>query len=213
MPIINLTLKISPHLPSFPGSPRPQFISWAKNEIDGYNLELIFLSSHSGTHMDAPFHFIGRGLKMDQTRPERFVCNAILFRIKKGSNQSITTKDILRLEKKYGKILPNSITVFATGWYKNLTKKHYFDDNPGLSIGAARYLAYKRTNLVGIDSPSIDLGKDSNFSVHHILLNNNVLIVENLCNLEKISGVHFKLIVLPLKLGKTTGSPVRAIAI
>ena len=83
MPIINLTLKISPQLPSFPGSPRPQFISWAKNEIDGYNLELIFLSSHSGTHMDAPFHFIDRGLKMDQIRPERFVCNAILFRIKK----------------------------------------------------------------------------------------------------------------------------------
>jgi len=57
------------------------------------------------------------------------------------------------------------------------------------------------------------LGKDSNFSVHHILLNNNVLIVENLCNLEKISGVHFKLIVLPLKLKGATGSPVRAIAI
>jgi kynurenine formamidase len=213
MPIIDLTLKISPQLPSFPGSPRPQFISWAKNEIDGYNLELIFLRSHSDTHMDAPFHFIDRGLKMDQIRPERFVCNAILFRIKKGSNQSITKKDFLRFEKKYGKILPNSTIVFATGWYKNLTKKHYFDDNPGLSIGAARYLAYKRTNLVGIDSPSIDLGKDSNFSVHHILLNNNVLIVENLCNLEKISGVHFKLIVLPLKLGGTTGSPVRAIAI
>jgi kynurenine formamidase len=213
MPVIDLTLKISPQLPSFPGSPQPQFISWAKNEINGYNLELIFLSSHSGTHMDAPFHFVDKGLKMDQINLERFVCNATLFRIKKGSNQSITKKDIIEFEKKYGKIIQNSTIIFATGWYKNLIKKHYFDNNPGLSIDAAKYLAYKRINLVGIDSPSVDLGKDSNFSAHHILLSNNILIVENLCNLEKISGVYFKLIVLPLKLRGATGSPVRAIAI
>jgi kynurenine formamidase len=50
MPVIDLTMNISPQLPSFPGSPQPQFISWAKNEIDGYNLELIFISSHSGTY-------------------------------------------------------------------------------------------------------------------------------------------------------------------
>lgn len=213
MRLIDLTLKISPQLPSFPGSPQPQFITWAKNKVDGYNLELIFLSSHSGTHIDAPFHFIDKGLKIDQIPLERFVCDAILFRIKKGSNQSITKNDIIKFEKKHGKILHNSTIIFATGWYKNLPKKDYFENNPGLSIDAARYLAAKRINLVGIDSPSIDLGKNSNFSVHRILLSNSVLIVENLCNLEKISGVYFKLIVLPLKLGGATGSPVRAIAI
>lgn len=213
MPFIDLTLKISPQLPSFPGSPQPQFITWAKNETDGYNLELIFLSSHSGTHIDAPFHFIDNGLKIDQIPLERLVCNAILFRIKKGQNQSITKKDITKFEKKHGKISHNSTIIFATGWYKNLLKKHYFDNNPGLSIDAARYLASKKINLVGIDSPSIDLGKDSNFSAHHVLLNKDILIVENLCNLEKISGVYFKLIVLPLKLKGATGSPVRAIAI
>lgn len=213
MPFIDLTLKISPQLPSFPRSPQPQFITWAKNETDGYNLELIFLSSHSGTHIDAPFHFIDNGLKIDQIPLERLVCNAILFRIKKGQNQSITKKDITKFEKKHGKISHNSTIIFATGWYKNLLKKHYFDNNPGLSIDAARYLASKKINLVGIDSPSIDLGKDSNFSAHHVLLNKDILIVENLCNLEKISGVYFKLIVLPLKLKGATGSPVRAIAI
>ena len=213
MVFTDLTLKISPQLPSFPGSPQPQFITWAKNEIDGYNLELIFLSSHSGTHIDAPFHFIDKGLKIDKIPLERLVCDAILFRIKKGVNQAITKKDITKFEKKYGKISNNSTIIFATGWYKNLSKKHYFDNNPGLAIDAARYLASKRINLVGIDSPSIDLGKDSKFLAHHILLSKDVLIVENLCDLEKISGVHFKLIVLPLKLKGATGSPVRAIAI
>ncbi len=213
MRFIDLTLKISPQLPSFPGSPQPQFITWAKNKVDGYNLELIFLSSHSGTHMDAPFHFIDKGLKIDQIPLERFVCDAILFRIKKRSNQFITKNDIIKFEKKHGKILHKSTIIFATGWYKNLSKKDYFENNPGLSIDAAKYLAAKRINLVGIDSPSIDLGKDSKFPVHHILLSKDVLIVENLCNLEKVSEVYFKLIVLPLKLGGATGSPVRAIAI
>lgn len=213
MPFIDLTLEISPQLPSFPGSPQPQFITWAKNETDGYNLELIFLSSHSGTHIDAPFHFIDKGLKIDKIPLKRLVCDAVLFRIKKRQNQAITKKDIIEFEKKHGKISNNSTIIFATGWYKNLSKKHYFDNNPGLSINAARYLVSKKINLVGIDSPSIDLGKDSSFSVHHVLLSRDVLIVENLCNLEKISGVHFKLIVLPLKLKGATGSPVRAIVI
>ena len=82
-----------------------------------------------------------------------------------------------------------------------------------LSIFAAKYLVKKKISLVGIDSPSIDLGLDSRFLVHHQLLDNGILILENLCNLEKISGVHFKLVVLPLKLKGATGSPVRAIAL
>ena len=92
-------------------------------------------------------------------------------------------------------------------------KKYYFAKNPGLSVAAAKYLSEKKINLVGIDSPSIDLGRNLKFTAHHILLKNNVLILENLCNLEKISGIHFKLVVLPLKLKGATGSPVRAVAL
>jgi kynurenine formamidase len=99
MPFVDLTLKISPQLPSFPGSPKPRFVPWAKNAIDGYNLEFVFLSSHTGTHIDAPFHFIKNGLKIDQIPLERFVCDAILFRIKKESNQSITKKESLNLKR------------------------------------------------------------------------------------------------------------------
>ena len=213
MPPLDLTLKISPKLPSFPGSPQPQFISWATNETDGYNLELVFLSSHSGTHIDAPFHFIDGGHKIDQIPLKRLICNATLCKIKKGQDEAITKTDIVEFEKKHGNLQSNSTLIFATGWYKNLLKKYYFYKNPGLSIDAAKYLAFKKINLVGIDSPSIDLGKDSRFLAHHILLNKGVLILENLCNLEKISGLHFKLVVLPLKLKGATGSPVRAIAL
>jgi arylformamidase len=211
---IDLTLEISNKLPSFPGSPRPQFISWADKKNDGYNLELIFLSSHSGTHIDAPFHFIDKGLKIDQIPLKRLVVtNARLCKIRKGPNEIITRKEITSFEAKNGKIEHDDTVIFATGWWKNLQKKNYFTENPGLSISAARYLSDKMVNLVGIDSPSIDAGKDSKFHAHHILLRKGILILENLSNLQKIPGTRFSLIVLPLKLARATGSPVRAIAI
>ncbi len=209
---IDLTLTISEKLPTFPGSPTPRFISWEKIATDGYNLELLFLSSHSGTHMDAPYHFLEKGSTIDQISTSRLVRKTILIKIKKTANQPISKKDIIEFESKNQKIPNNSTIVFATGWSKNLGKKHYFEKNPGLSIDAAKYLASKKINLVGIDSPSIDLGTNSKFSVHHILAKNNILIVENLTNLEKIKTNSFTLAVLPLKLKNATGSPVRAIA-
>lgn len=210
---IDLTLTISPNLVSFPGSPKPHFIPWSRIKTDGYNLELLFLSSHTGTHMDAPFHFDEKGSKIHQIPPSRLISNTILIKITKGTNQQITKADIINFEKKYEIIENDSTVVFATGWQKKLKKKSFFKNNPGLSLSAAKYLISKNVNLVGIDSPSIDRGSDGKFSVHHIFSKNNVLIVENLCNLEKISKIHFKLIVFPLKLKDATGSPVRAIAI
>jgi len=63
-------------------------------------------------------------------------------------------------EKKNGEITNSSSVFFYTGWQKNLKKDNYFTENPGLDISAAKYLVSKNINLVGIDSPSIDLGKD-----------------------------------------------------
>ncbi len=210
---VDLTIEISPNLPSFPGSPKPRFISWATKKRNGYNMELVLLNSHSGTHIDAPFHFIENGIKVNQIPLERLITSAIICKVKKGLDNAITKDDIVKFEKKHGKIPPNSTLIFATGWHKNLLKKFYFTKNPGLSLGAARYLASKKMNLVGIDSPSIDLGRDNNFSAHHILLKKGILILENLCNLEEISKLHFTLVVFPLKLKGATGSPVRAIAL
>ncbi len=211
--VLDLTLTISKDLPMFPGSPKPQFILWSTLKKDGYNLELLFLSSHSGTHMDAPYHFVKNGKKIHQIPVSRFSNDAILIKLSKKANQPITKNDITTFEKKHGTIPKNATIVFATGWQKNLQSKLYFEKNPGLSIPAAKYLVSKKINLVGIDSPSIDLGTDSKFSVHHILSKNNILIVENLANLEKIRKNHFDLVVLPLKLKDATGSPVRAIAL
>ena len=212
MKIIDLTLTISNKIPTFPGSPQPNFIPWEKIKDDGYNLELLFLSSHTGTHLDAPYHFLEKGAKIHEISLKKLVSNAVLIKSRKKSNESVTKTDIQKFEKKHGKIASFSSVIFYTGWQRNLQKKYYFTKNTGLSVSAAKYLASKKISLVGIDSPSIDLGTDSKFSVHQIFAKKGILIVENLANLEKIKSSKFHLVVLPLKLKNATGSPVRAIA-
>jgi len=209
---IDLTLTISKSIPSFPGSPKPQFIDWSDIEHDGYNLELLFLSSHTGTHLDAPYHFVKNGLKIDQIPLVRLFGKAILIKLKKIKNSSIRKSDILLFERSNGKIPNGSSVFFYTEWQKNLKDDNYFTENPGLDISAAKYIVSKKINLIGIDSPSIDLGTDESFSVHRILSRNNILIVENLTNLNKIPSKEFVFTILPLKLKGATGSPVRAMA-
>lgn len=208
----DLTLTVSEKIPTFPGSPQPHFIEWAELKKDHYNLEMLFLSSHTGTHVDVPYHFVDAGKKIHQIEPQRFLAEAILIKINAKPNYAITKSDIVKFEKKNGKIPRGATVIFATGWNDNLRRKNFFEENPGLGASAAKYLVTKKTNLVGIDSPSIDPGRDSSFSSHHILLRNNVLVLENLCKLNKIKSKRFRLVALPLKLQGATGSPVRAVA-
>ena len=210
---IDLTLPVSEKIPTFPGSPQPIFIQWENIKDDGYNLELLFLSSHTGTHLDAPYHFIEKGKKIHEISLKRLIINAILVKIRKRRDQPITKTDIQKFEKKHGKIPNESTIVFWTGWQKMIKNDSYFVSNPGLSVTAAKYLISKKTNLVGIDSPSIDLGKEKRFLIHHLFAKNDVLIVENLANLDKIKSWKFQLAILPMKLKNATGAPVRAVGI
>ena len=213
MKILDLTLTVSDKIPTFPGSPQPNFIPWENIKDDGYNLELLFLSSHTGTHLDAPYHFIENGTKIHEISPNRLIRDAVLIKSRKKSGQAITKTDILKFEKIHEKIPNGSTVIFWTGWQKLLHDDSYFIKNPGLSTTAAKYLVSKKTNLVGIDSPSIDFQASKQFSVHHIFSKNGILILENLANLEKIKSWKFQLVVLPLKLKNATGSPVRAVAV
>ena len=107
MKILDLTLPISDKIPAFPGSPKPNFIQWENLKDDGYNLELLFLSSHTGTHLDAPYHFLENGLKIHEISLTRLVREAVLIMTRKKSSQSITKSDIQNHEKKHGKSFKN----------------------------------------------------------------------------------------------------------
>lgn len=217
---LDLTMTISDTLPTFPDSPGPQFIKWSDLKRDGYNLELFFASTHSGTHIDAPYHFDKNGIKVNQIRLEDLVGSAIMIRLEDGRAASpdylVTKHDICEFEKSLGgrRIGPGMAVIFHTGWQKShVADADFFLENPGLDRSAARYLASRRVRLVGTDSPSIDAGCDSSFAAHRILAKAGIPIVENLANLERIRSVEFDLIVLPLKLKGASGSPVRALAL
>ena len=208
--ILDLTREISTDTKVFPGSPLPKFITWNKMEIHNYHSEVVFMSTHTGTHMDAPSHFVTGVLSIDQIPVNRFISRAILVKISKTSDELITAGEI---EASKIKILEGNSVVFSTSWENEVDNDYYFNHSPGLSEDAAEYLIDKRVNAVCIDSPSIDRGSDINFPVHKLLLSKDILIVENLCNLSKIDNQNFTLIMTPLKLSGASGSPIRAIAI
>jgi arylformamidase len=213
MKIVDLTLEITSDMIIFPGYPMPNFIKWSKFDIQGYISEVMFLSTHTGTHMDAPFHFNPNGQTIDQVEVSRYICNnAILIKIQKNANEMITSDDITR-NSKY-EIKEKDTVVFSTGWEKQIKQKdNYIRNNPGLSKDAAEYLVEKKVNAVGIDCPSIDIGIDSGLIAHKMLLSNEILVIENLCNLYKFTNRKFMLLVTPLKLAGASGSPLRAIGI
>ena len=222
MRVIDLTMRITPSIRVYPGSPQPSFIPWSKFDRHGYDSEAMFMSTHTGTHVDAPSHFKPGFASIDMISSDRLVCNAVLIRAEKSANQLIGEQDLGDHQIREG-----DAVVIATGWEKRSGSRNYMTENPGLSEQAARYLARKRVNAVAIDSPSIDSGADSRFIAHNILLSCNILIIENVCNLNRVTSssrtrrkrrnssatTTFTLIISPLKLGGATGSPARVLAL
>lgn len=208
MRVIDLTMRITPSIKVFPGSPRPSFIPWSRFDSHGYDTEAVFMSTHTGTHMDAPSHFAPGLASIDKIRASRLVCSAVLIRALKKANQLVERQDLAGAQIRQG-----DAVVISTGWEKRSAKSNYMTQNPGLSGDAARYLGGKKVNAVAIDGPSIDAGLDGKFNAHNILLPRNVLVVENLCNVSKITTNRFTLVMSPLKLGCATGSPARVLAI
>ncbi len=210
MIVLDLTQEISSQTIVFPGDPKPHFIQWAKFDIHGYDSEVMVLSTHTGTHMDAPSHFIRNGKSIDKIPIDRFVNKAVLFKIPKESNEIINLNDVVNEQQH---IEENDIVIFSTGWERMVKSENYLF-NPGLSEEVAKLLVKKRVSMVGIDGPSIDVSTDAGFTVHKILLSNDILIIENLCNLVNFEHCsRFEFIASPLKLKEASGSTMRAIAI
>lgn len=208
MRVIDLTTQIKPSMKVFPGSPRPTFIQWSKFDSQGYDSEVMFMSTHTGTHVDAPSHFAPGLASIDMIPAGRLVSTAILVGVPKKAGQLVERDDLAREQIRQG-----DTVVIATGWEKRAAKSNYMTENPGLSGQAAKYLAGKKVNAVAIDGPSIDAGADARFTAHNILLPRNILAVENLRNVSKITASRFTLVLSPLRLVGATGSPARALAI
>ena len=210
MQIIDLTQEIDDNTQVFPGSPKVSFLQWSNYECHKFASEVIFCSTHVGTHIDAPYHFKSGGGTVERISLGKLIVKDKIkvLRIEKKDDEKIEIDDLNNQL-----IAENDSILINTNWskYKNMHK--YFTKSPGLSKAAAEYLAEIKINLIGIDSPNIDPASDAEFSSHKIFSENNIPIIENLINLDKLLNKKFILIALPLKLKNCSGSPVRAVAI
>ncbi len=203
--IVDLSLPVAGDTPVFPGDGPVRVTIFDQTSM---NLSRISLSVHTGTHMDAPFHFLPEGATIDRVPLDRCMGAAYMIDVRGippggsiGPEHIATHRDALRNVR---------VVILHTGWSSEWGGERYFRDHPCISGDAARFLVDCGVQMLGVDMPSVDREP---YPAHRVLLGAGVLIVENLANLDAIGAKQFHLIVLPLKLTGRDGSPVRAVAI
>jgi kynurenine formamidase len=205
--IVDLSTPIDDGMRVYPGDPRTIIYTWASRSLHGYYANLVVMSDHAGTHVDAPAHFVEGGQTVDLVPVEKFVGRGVVVDVSWVDGE--VSEEIIRreLSRLGGRIGVGWFVFFYTGY----SSRGSGEDYPVLSVDAALMLASRGVNGVGIDAPSIDREP---YMVHKLLLERSVVIYENLVNLDKLLGcVGFMFIGLPLKIGGGSASPVRAIAV
>lgn len=206
---IDLSLEIYDGAPTYEEDPQCSIIRHTTIKQGGSNCTRLSLSSHQGTHMDAPFHFIEDGSTIDVMPSNNFFGEAFLIDFSRKKNKEpIDVKDFLPYEDK---ITEGARIVYRTGFDKLFPQKEYFFDFPFLTKEAADWLAHKRISLLGMDTPTPN-PVDFTY-VHRTLLKNNIAILEGLCNLRDLNREKFILIAAPLKVKGCDAAPVRAFAV
>ena len=208
------------------GMPRPQVpyghIPWKSHERgDSFNTFMILVFEHAGTHVDAPIHLGGvKGPTIDEVPLDSWIGDCcVLDMTHKKEREFVTKEDIEDWERTHRRIKRGEIVLLNYGWQKRwkvpsgVENQPFLRDNPGLSEAAALILADRGVKLVGADTPTIDSHADPEEHAHRVLLPRGILIMENAANLDKLPPVGSLLMAFPLKIGKGTGSPVRAVAI
>jgi len=202
--IVDLSQPVGAGTPVFPGDGPVRVTILDQASV---NLSRIDLSVHTGTHMDAPFHFYSGADTIDRIPLERCVGPARIVDLLDLAAGNEIRRD--HIERRLNAPLRAHAAVLHTGWSKYWGAPGYFTGHPCLTADAAQFLVDCGVQLVGLDMPSVDRAR---YPAHKILLGAGVPIVENLTNLDAIGADLFQLVVLPLKLAGRDGSPVRAVA-
>ncbi len=204
--IIDLTLPINDQLPG-------ANVETAKTIAShGWNATTLKLYSHSGTHMDAPRHFLNRGLSMEQLHLDACVGPATLVDLTPVQPRELLTSQ--RIVAALGGMIPSQRLILRTDWHRRFGTDEYRNALPRISAELAHWLVRHEVRLIGVEPPSVaDVNNIAELTeVHTILLRAGIVIVEGLANLDKIHVPSFEFIALPLCVVGGDGCPVRAIA-
>lgn len=222
--IVDLSHTLDSSVAIYPGDPSFSSCPHLTLSKDGVNVQSISLGSHSGTHIDAPFHFIANGKKVDEIPLATFVGPAIVADLtERGIGRELREKEEIQWKdlEKYEDAMrtqKDAMLLIWTGWSRHWGTQKYFN-HPYVSSDVASRIVDCGIRLVGIDTLSPDKtvleaeeGVEHSYPFHNIVLGAGVVIAENLTNLEAIQDGNWVASLVPLKLAGSDGSPVRAFA-
>lgn len=204
-------MPIATGMPVYPGDPAVELRPALTVPADGCNVLGVRLGSHTGTHVDAPYHVDDRLPRLDELPLDRFVGPAVVV-----DARDAAPRDPLGPERFAAVARSGAIVLVATGWSAHWGTETYLA-HPYLSAAAARLLAEAGVGTVGIDAFSVDPTPAEEFAAHQALCRAGVVIAENLANLSVLldaqaAGQAVEVSLLPLRLTGADGSPVRAVA-
>jgi len=171
---------------------------------DANNLSIIHMGAHSGTHVDAPLHFIANGKGIDEIPPEATIGRARVIEIS-------DTTSIKPNELRHHRIQRGERILFKTDNSPRVWESNSFvEDFIFISKEAALFLAERGVMLVGVDYLSVGGYKRNGAEAHKILLEAGIWLIEGL-DLSLVAPGKYELICLPLKIVKGEGAPARVI--
>jgi kynurenine formamidase len=181
----------------------------------GYLLHKFEMGENTGTHVDAPAHFVQGGKTIDQLALPELIVPAVVIDVRDKAQADpgyqLSARDVEAWEAKHGKIPAGSLVILNTGWHKRFNEpKRYINMDadkvmrfPGFGPDSAKLLVERNVAGIGIDTLSIDFGASKDFQAHRIVLGANKYQIENLANLDALppTGATVFVGVLPVRGG------------
>ena len=197
----------------YPGDPLPSFESYATLEKNGVNLTKLTMGSHTGTHVDAPRHFIPNGIGIDQISPSKLMGETYVADLSSMTiGSGITAND---LQDKIGKkVAADDIVAIYTGCSEHWDDNSILQNYTYLTKEAAEYLVSKNVRAFGIDFLSVEKFHAPDAVAHKTLLRNGIFIIESLSrDIKQFVGKRILLMCMPIKLQNGDGAPSRVIGV
>lgn len=211
MRVIDLGRPIEGSMQVFPGDLPPVIEELKKIEEAGFRAKKITMSSHTGTHIDAPAHMLAGGARLDELPNETFFGFAVIADVSGRRGGEIEMSD-LGLTREV--LASADFLLLHTGYGDKMGGEGYLKDFPVLSLEAARSLAALDLKGLGVDAISVDPVESAECPVHKIILGGGLIIIENLRGLRRLPFKEpFCLTALPLALKEADGAPARVMAV
>jgi arylformamidase len=202
--VLDISVPNRPGMHVYPGDPELR-VECVRTTAGGdvCNLSLLTLGSHTGTHVDAPYHFLGDGARLGDVSLDRMVGEALVADLRGRDAIDAAALDAVPLRA--GDILlcltDNSARWAAPAFRRDFTY---------LTADAADWLVRREARAVGIDYLSIERFGSADFPVHHRLLGAGIFVIEGL-DLSGVAPGRYTLVCLPLKFPELDGAPARAV--